>query len=177
MIEVRRTGPWPPTPFVVDLDAIAESPIHGSEIADLERGAGVSIGVVRGECVGASLAVATAVDLLVAGPAARFGRPAEWTEIVVRRGAGIVGAKAIAYLAMTRRMIDAETARTWGLVNVVDSDPAECARQLGRSIGARSALAVAAIRRQAHAGAAADHLVIRARSAATSVASATASAP
>jgi len=178
MIEVRRAGPWPRAPFLVDLDAIERSAIDAAAVADLERDAGLSIGFVRGTCAGAALAAAVAVDLVVAAPAARFGRPGEWTEIVVRRGVGIVGAKVIAYLAMTGELVAAPTALTWGLVNVVDADPEVGARRLGESIVARSTRAVDVIRRQAHAGAAADHLAFRARrAAATDAASAAASVP
>jgi enoyl-CoA hydratase/carnithine racemase len=177
MTETRQASPWPREPFLVDLDAVADSPLDALDLVGIEGSAGVSIGFVRGACTGAALAAAVVVDLVVAGPAARFGRPGEATEIVVRRGVGIVGAKAIGYLAMTARLIDAPTALAWGLVNAVDGDPEAAARRLAEQIARRSPVAVAAIRRQAHAGASADHLVNRARRDVMSAASAAATVP
>jgi enoyl-CoA hydratase/carnithine racemase len=177
MTEIRQAAPWPDVPFLVDLDAVKGSPTDGIDLAGIEGAAGLSIGFARGACAGAALAAAVVVDLVVAGPAATFGRPGEWTEIVVRRGLGIVGAKAIGYLAMTGRSIDGTTAQAWGLVNAVDSDPEATARRLADVVARRSPVAVAAIRRQAHAGASADHLIERARRIVTSAASAAATAP
>jgi len=151
------TGPvWPAGSIVVDLDQI--EPFAPSDLALLESRDSVSIGAVSGRCVGPALAAAVAVDLLVVGPEATFGRPELWTDVVIRRGVGISGRKVMAYLAMTGRLIDAATALRWGLANLISADPVEEAQRLADEIGRRSPVAVAAIVAQARQGAAADYL-------------------
>jgi enoyl-CoA hydratase/carnithine racemase len=151
------TGPaWPPRPFVVDLDRLG--PLTPADLASLESLDSVSVGVATGLCSGPALAAAFAVDLLVAGAGASFGRPGIWTDLMIRRGKGISGRKVMAYLAMTGRSIDSATALRWGLVNLISDDPADEAQRLADQIAQRSAVAVAAILAQARRGAAADYV-------------------
>lgn len=159
MAEIRHAPPWQDGALVLDLDRVGGLALDDLEA--LERRREVSIGAVSGACTGVRLAAALAVDLLVAAPGATFGRPGDWSDVVVRRGAGIAGRKAIGYLAMTERTIGAELARTWGIVSRVEDDPLAAAAALADAIAARSPRAVATIRAQAHAGAAADYLETR----------------
>lgn len=150
------TGPpWPDECFVVPLDALG--PVTLGDLAALERRSTPSIGVVQGRCEGAALAAAFAVDLLVAGPDASFGNSGSWSDIVIRRGSGIIGRKAVGYLTMTGRSISAEVARCWGLVTHIDDQPAEAAQRLVDLIRARSDIAVATVLKQAHRGSGSDY--------------------
>lgn len=153
------TGPpWPDGPSIIDLDALVR---HGvvtlADLARLEMHTAPSIGIARGACTGAALATAMAVDFLVAGPQATFGDPGSWVDIVVRRGVGIIGRKAVAYLAMSGRSIDADLAHLWGLVTNVSPEPTEEAASLLGRLSERSGLAVATILTQAHRGSRADY--------------------
>jgi enoyl-CoA hydratase/carnithine racemase len=67
----------------------------------------------------------------------------------------------MAYLALTGRTIDAELARTWGIVSRIADEPLAAAAALADEIAARSPRAVATILRQAHWGAAADYTETR----------------
>lgn len=143
--------PWPAECFALDLDVLG--PVTLDQLAQLEQRSVPSVGVIRGRCEGAALAAALAVDLLVAGPDASFGRPGPWVDIVVRRGVGLIGRKAVGYLAMTGRTVGAEVARRWGLVSYVDDRPAHAAVRLAGLVGGRSARAVATVLEQVHRGA------------------------
>jgi enoyl-CoA hydratase/carnithine racemase len=157
--EVCYGAPWPVASFVLDLDRFDGARL--GELEELERRPTVVVGAVAGVCEGAALAAAFAVDLLVAGPRARFGRAGDSSDIVVRRGAGIAGRKVVAYLTMTSRTIDAELAQTWGIVSRLSDDPLAAAVALADELATRSPRAVATILRQAHAGAAADYALAR----------------
>lgn len=155
--ELVTRPPWPDGSFVVDLDALGPLALH--DLAALERRSIPSVAVIRGRCEGAALAVACATDLLVAGPDASFGRPGAWTDVVVRRGTGIMGRKSSAYLTMTDRCVGAIVARRWGLVSRIDDDPVAAALETAEVMGARSPVAVATVLHQAHRGAAADYIL------------------
>lgn len=159
MAELAARPPWPEGPLVVDLDRLAD--VSLDDLEALERRGAVSVGAVSGRCEGPALAAALAVDLLVAAPGAALGRPGEWANVVVRRGAGIAGRKVAAYLALTERLVAAEQARTWGIVSRVADDPLAAAAALADEIGSRSPRAVRTILRQAHRGAAADYAQAR----------------
>ena len=64
-------------------------------------------------------------------------------------------------LAMTRRVIDAERARRWGMVTDVTEDPVSAAVALAEQIAARSQVAVQTILKQCHRGADADYIMTR----------------
>ena len=155
MGDVIDRPPWPDGPVVVDLDRLGDVTL--ADVAALERRREVSVGAVAGPCEGAALAAAFAVDLLVAGPAATFGLPGPWADIVVRRGSGIAGRRVAAYLAMSRRTIAADLARTWGVVTTIAPDPVAESMALAERVAAHSPVAVATILREAHHGAASDY--------------------
>ena len=155
MAEICHGAPWPGVAFVLDLDRLDGARL--GDLEELERRPTVVVGAVAGVCEGAALAAALAVDLLVAGPHATFGRAGDWSDLVIRRGAGIAGRKVMAYLTMTRRTIDAELAHTWGIVSRVSNDPLADAVAMADELATRSPRAVATILRQAHAGTAADY--------------------
>lgn len=147
--------PWPEHCFAIELDALGE--VSLADMAALERRSVPSIGVVQGRCEGAALAVAIAVDFVVAGPDASFGNAGEWTDVVIRRGSGIVGRKAVGFLTMTGRSIGATLALQWGLVSAVDPQPVRAATDLVGLITSRSEVAVATVLKQAHRGASSDY--------------------
>lgn len=159
MAEVCSAAPWPDGPLVVDLDRLGT--ISLADLEALERRSTVVVGSVAGACEGPALAAALAVDLLVAGPGATFGCAGDWSDIVIRRGTGIAGRKVTAYLTMTGRTIDAELARTWGIVSRIAGDPLASAAALAGEIAAKSPRAVSTILRQAHRGAALDYTETR----------------
>jgi enoyl-CoA hydratase len=131
------------------------------DLSALEQRKFVTVAAVYGSCTGVRLAAALAVDILVASPKATFGLPGNWTDIIIRRGKGIAGRKIIAYLTMTRRLIDAERARRLGIVTAVQENPIENARELAEHISARSPVAVETILKQCHRGAARDYIDTR----------------
>ena len=142
---------------LVDLDSIGL--LDPGQLAEVESGGEVTVAYVHGRCDGAKLAMAVAVDLVVAGPDAIFGMPGAWTDVFVRRGVGICGRSLTKYLSMADRMIDAQRARSCGLVNLVTADPKATASALARQIGMRAPLAVHAIVSQAHRGARGDYVL------------------
>jgi enoyl-CoA hydratase/carnithine racemase len=141
-------------PVIIELDS-AEGSV--GDLAAIEHRPNVSIGVVTGRCEGFGLAMAMAVDLVVAAPGATFGRPGPWASVLVRRGPGIMGRRAVGYLVMTDRVIEAETALHWGLVSHLADDPSREAAEILAGVATRSAIAVRTILRQAHRGAAAHY--------------------
>jgi len=146
-------------PLVLALDGLEGTM---ADLAAIEHRTTPTIGVVRDRCEGFGLAAATAVDLLVAAPTATFGRAGEWSPVVLRRGAGVMGRRAVGYLVMTGRRIDAATAHRWGLVSHLADDPDGVAGELQALVASRSPVAVRTILRQAHRGATADYAEVRA---------------
>ena len=156
MVELVSKPPWPQATTVIELDDLG--PIRAVDLAALEERRRPVLAVVRGRCSGDALALACMVDLLVAAPAASFGRPGLWTDLVLRRLSGITGRKVAGYLALSGRMVDARLARRWGLVSSLSEDPAHEAVQLAESLDRRSRVAVEVVLQRAHRGAAGDHL-------------------
>jgi len=94
-----------------------------------------TIAALRGPVVGGGLAIAAACDLRVAAPSARFGVPVARTlgncfsAANLVRLAALVGLGRVKELVLTARLIDAQEARTIGLVTeVVASEEALEAR-------------------------------------------------
>ena len=90
-----------------------------------------TIAALRGPVVGGGLAIAAACDLRVAAPSARFGVPVARTlgncfsAANLVRITALVGLGRVKELVLTARLIDAQEARTIGLVTeVVDSEDA-----------------------------------------------------
>lgn len=151
------TGPpWPDETAVVALDGLA--PLRAADLARLEARHRPVVACVAGECSGDAFALACVVDLLVAGPSAAFGRPGPWTDLVLRRLAGITGRKVAGYLALSGRLVGVARAQRWGLVSLIAEDPTAAAVALAGTLETRSPVAVEVILRRAHHGAPADHL-------------------
>ena len=94
-----------------------------------------TIAALRGPVVGGGLAIAAACDLRIAAPSARFGVPVARTlgncfsAANLVRLAALVGLGRVKELVLTARLIDAQEARTIGLVSeVVASEDALEAR-------------------------------------------------
>jgi enoyl-CoA hydratase/carnithine racemase len=159
MIECISNPPWPDAPMVLLLDELGDVSLE--DLCALEQRKFVTIAVVCGKCTGVRLAAALAADLLAASPSSVFGLPGDWTDIIIRRGKGIAGRKMIAYLAMTRRFIDAQRARQLGIVTIIQENPVKGARKLSEQISVRSPVAVETILKQCHRGAARDYIDTR----------------
>lgn len=81
---------------------------------------------IDGFCLGAGLEIAACCDLRIATTASRFGMPEVLVGIpsVIEAAVlpGLIGAGRARDLVMTGRIIDAEQASAWGLVESVSSD-------------------------------------------------------
>jgi enoyl-CoA hydratase/carnithine racemase len=159
MIECISNPPWPDAPMVLLLDDLGD--INLEDLSALEQRKFATVAAVHGRCTGVRLATALAVDLLAASPKADFGHPGYWTDIIIRRGKGIAGRKIIAYLSMTRRLIDAQRARQLGIVTAIHDNPVEGAMLLAEQISTRSPIAVETILKQCHREAAKDYIDTR----------------
>ncbi len=112
------------------------------------------IAAVNGTAAGAGLGLVLAADMAVAGRSAKFA-PA-YTAVGLSPDAGCsyflpraVGHKRAVELLMTNRVLDAEQAFNWGLVNdVVDDDKlADSVRVLGERLAAGPVGAYASVKR------------------------------
>ncbi len=112
------------------------------------------IAAVNGTAAGAGLGLVLAADLAVAGRSAKFA-PA-YTAVGLSPDAGCtfflpraVGHKRAVELFLSNRVLDAEQAFDWGLVNdIVDDDKlAEAARVLGERLAAGPVGAYASVKR------------------------------
>jgi len=122
---------------------------------------GPVIAAVGGPAVAGGAQLATAADLRIAGPAARF----RW---IGPRGRGLavgawvlpdlVGRGRAAELAMTGRWLDAAEALTLGLVNRVTAEPLRSAEELAAELAAGSAGSLARIKMIAATGGLLDRL-------------------
>ena len=110
---------------------------------------GPVIAAVGGPAVAGGAQLATAADLRIAGPAARF----RWVGPLGRDLAvgawvlpGLVGRGRAAELAMTGRWVDAAEALALGLVNRVEPDPLPAAEELAAGLAAGSPGALARVK-------------------------------
>lgn len=104
------------------------------------------IAVVGGDAVGAGLELMAACDLRVARAGARIGIPAARLGIAItgqdlQRLERLIGVGRLKWLLLTARLVDAEEALRWGLVDAVHPAPAldREAVALAREIAANSA--------------------------------------
>jgi len=110
---------------------------------------GPVVAAVGGPAVAGGAQLATAADLRIAGPAARFrwvGPPGRDLAVGAWVLPGLVGRGRAAELAMTGRWVDAAEALALGLVNRVEPDPLSAADQLAATLAAGSAGALARIK-------------------------------
>ena len=110
---------------------------------------GPVIAAVGGPAVAGGAQLATAADLRIAGPAARFrwiGPPGRDLAVGAWVLPDLVGRGRAAELAMTGRWVDAAEALTLGLVNRVEPDPLPAAGQLAAALAAGSPGAMARIK-------------------------------
>lgn len=110
---------------------------------------GPVVAAVGGPAVAGGAQLATAADLRIAGPAARFrwiGPPGRDLAVGAWVLPGLVGRGRAAELAMTGRWVDAAEALALGLVNQVEPDPLTAAEQLAATLAAGSAGSLARIK-------------------------------
>ena len=87
------------------------------------------VAVVRGQCLGGGMELASFCSFIIAEPSAKFGQPeiqlAVFPPVAALILPKIVGQLRADDLVMTGRTIDAATAKEWGLVNTVTEDAAK----------------------------------------------------
>ena len=108
-----------------------------------------SIAVIRGPCFGGGFELALAADIRVGGAEIRLGLPnlldpqGEFCRAGgLQRLSRAVGRARASQLALLEQSLPAERALDWGLLNVVDADPAAAARALAAAIAQRGPIAV-----------------------------------
>jgi len=110
---------------------------------------GPVIVAVAGPAVAGGAQLATAADLRIAGPAARFrwiGPPGRNLAVGAWVLPDLVGRGRAAELAMTGRWMDAAEALALGLVNRVEPEPLSAAEELAAQLAAGGAGSVARIK-------------------------------
>ena len=110
---------------------------------------GPVIVAVAGPAVAGGAQLATAADLRIAGPAARFrwiGPPGRDLAVGAWVLPDLVGRGRAAELAMTGRWVDAAEALALGLVNRVEPEPLSAAEELAAQLAAGGAGSVARIK-------------------------------
>jgi enoyl-CoA hydratase len=110
---------------------------------------GPVIAAVAGPAVAGGAQLATAADLRIAGPAARFrwiGPPGRDVAVGAWVLPDLVGRGRAADLAMTGRWVDATEALALGLVNRVEPDPLAAAGELAATLAAGRAGSLARIK-------------------------------
>jgi len=110
---------------------------------------GPVIAAVAGPAVAGGAQLATAADLRIAGPAARFrwiGPPGRDLAVGAWVLPDLVGRGRAAELAMTGRWVDAGEALALGLVNRVEPEPLPAAEELAAELAAGGAGSLARIK-------------------------------
>lgn len=84
------------------------------------------VALVRGQCLGGGMELATFCNFILAEPSAKFGQPEIQLAVLPPVASailpGIVGQLRADDIVLTGRSIGAETAREWGLVHAVADD-------------------------------------------------------
>jgi len=106
-----------------------------------------TIAVVRGQCLGGGMELVTFCNFIIAEPSARFGQPeivlAVFPPVAAAVLPRLVGQARADDLILTGRVIDAETAKQWGLVFAVGDDAeAELEGLLSEHLLPKSAIAL-----------------------------------
>jgi enoyl-CoA hydratase/carnithine racemase len=107
----------------------------------------VSIAAIQGAAVAGGFELALACDLRVAGPRASFSLPETAIGLLPSAGgttrlADLVGPGRVREVILGGRVIDAETALAWGVVNRLAADPRDEAAQWAAQIATRDPLAL-----------------------------------
>jgi enoyl-CoA hydratase/carnithine racemase len=122
---------------------------------------GPVIAAVGGPAVAGGAQLATAADLRIAGPAARFrwiGPPGRDLAVGAWVLPDLVGRGRAAELAMTGRWVDATEALALGLVNRLEPDPLPAAERLAAALASGGLGSVARIKMITAAGGLLDRL-------------------
>lgn len=111
-----------------------------------------TIAVIDGGCFGAAVAMAMACDIRIASPAARFAiTPAKlgisYPPADVARLKGLVGNGQAAWLLLSAATIDANRARTIGLVDKIVDHPEEAAKHFASAVAGNAPSSVRMLKR------------------------------
>ncbi len=110
------------------------------------------IAAVNGLCLGGGLEILLASDLAVAAPHARFALPEGKIGVYPGGGGAFrlpaqIPPKVAMEILLTGRMLDADEAARWGLVNAVAEDPLGAALDLAERVANCAPLSIAATKR------------------------------
>lgn len=110
------------------------------------------IAAVNGLCLGGGMEILLAADLAIAAPHARFALPEGKIGVYPGGGGAFrlpaqIPQKVAMEILLTGRMVDADEAARWGLVNSVAVDPMAAAVELAERVAACAPLSVAASKR------------------------------
>ncbi|MDR3536827.1 MAG: enoyl-CoA hydratase/isomerase family protein [Acetobacteraceae bacterium] len=134
-------------------DAIAYEAKLDRVLGALERCPVPTIAAIAGACTGGGAAIAAACDLRIAAANARFGFPIARTlgnclsMANIARLSALIGPARVTEMIFTARLLDAEEARSVGLVSEVLPDPAALAvraEALARQVAANAPLTLQA---------------------------------
>jgi enoyl-CoA hydratase len=132
--------------------------MHGG-LRDLERSRLPVIAAVQGLCLAGGLELMLASDVVLAASGARFGDQHARYGLIPGAGASqrlprLVGLRRALDLLFTASWIDAETARSWGLVNQVHPEEAlqEAALAYCRTIATKNVPSITIMKRLAREG-------------------------
>lgn len=126
------------------VDGEAGRRAYGALLARIPRMRRPVVAAVHGDALGGGLGLVAACDLVVVDPAARLGTPEVkvglFPFVITAALQRVAPRKPLLEMMLTGSTIDAETARSWGLVNRV-SAPGEAlsgAMDLARTLASRS---------------------------------------
>ncbi|MBE9591451.1 crotonase/enoyl-CoA hydratase family protein [Moraxella sp. K127] len=122
------------------------------------------IAVVDGVCLGAGLQLAMGADVRISHPSATWSvLEAKWglvADMGLTRLARDIGKDKLKELAMSARLLDAQTAYDYGLITHLDDEPMARAKALADEIASRSPDAVLASKRLINRMHPSDHLTL-----------------
>jgi cyclohexa-1,5-dienecarbonyl-CoA hydratase len=96
-----------------------------------------TVALVRGQCLGGGMELASFCNFVLAEPKAKFGQPeiqlAVFPPVAAAILPGIIGQSRADDLVLTGRSIDAQTAHAWGLVHALAEDGEALLQELLKS--------------------------------------------
>ena len=129
--ELADAAPAVVTPLQPDLDHVLDTYFHPL-IRKIRQSPLPFVSAVNGPCAGASIGVALAADIVIAGRSAYFYEPFIGLGLVPDAGNTILMTRLAGRVRASGAMllgdrINAEQAERWGLVTSLDEDPLEAA--------------------------------------------------
>ncbi len=127
------------------LAAAEETGLIGDPFADLANLPQAIVAVLDADTLDGGLELALCADIRVAGAGISVGLPAAAEALPIAGGlqrlSRAIGRVHSLELALTGDLVDAATARSWGLLSLVDEDPAAAAAGLASRLAERGPIA------------------------------------